>query len=189
MKKIALLLLLVFTLSLCGCGEDNKKKVLEVDIEYYAKLGQMTDCEFALGGDIKKLEDLVQESYEKGHSDNEDEPVYVEYEYEDYTGILSGTLSYYYMNDKKDNGIGCIVSLNGGYGFSKDSVAIDVRDTLAGAGFEAEEKPAEDTETFFLPSFGDFTCLTYKFGDNTVKFIFENNALCACTVSGVDWSL
>lgn len=189
MKKLALLLVFVFTLSLCGCGEKEKKAELKVDVEYFAKLGQMTDCDFKLGESLDKLDHLVEDSLDAEHTHDEDVVIYEQFEHDNYTEISAGNFKYYYVTDKKSNGIGCIVSLDGGYGFDQGAVAVDIKEKLSSAGFEAEEKTATDSEVFFLPSFAQFTCLSYDFGKNTVKFIFENNALCACTLSGEDWSI
>lgn len=189
MKKIALFLAFVFTLSLCGCGEKEKKAQLKVDIEYYAKLGQMTDCDFTLGESLDELDRLVEDSLDAEHTHDEDAVIYEQSEHDEYTEISAGNFKYFYLTDKKDGGIGCIVSLDGAYGFEQGAVAVDIKEKLAAAGFEAEEKQAQDNEVFFLPSFARFTCLSYDFGKNTVRFIFENNALCACTLSGEDWSL
>lgn len=186
MKKIALLLVFVFTLSMCGCGSKEKKTQLDIDIEYFANLGQMTDCDYVLGESLDEIDKLVEEGLDIY---DDDALVYKQTEYDGYTGISAGNFCYYYVTDKKSNGIGCIVSLDGAYGFAQGDMAIDIKEKLASAGFEAEEKNAVDGEVFFLPSFAQFTCLSYDFGKNTVKFIFENNALCACTLSGENWSI
>ncbi len=189
MKKLALVFVLIFALSLCGCGEKKEKSQLKVDIEYYAKLGQMTDCEFTLGSDLDKLDKLVKEGLEAEHTHDEDAVIYEQTEHDGYTEISAGDLKYFYVTDKKSDGIGLIVSLDGAYGFEQGAVAVDIKEKLASAGFEAEEKTADKEQVFFLPSFAQFTTLSYDFGKNTVVFIFENNALCACTLSGEDWSI
>ena len=45
MKKIAFLLAFVMLFMMCGCGgnKGEELKELEVDIEYFAKLGQMPE--------------------------------------------------------------------------------------------------------------------------------------------------
>ena len=173
----------------CGCGEKKEKSQLKVDIEYYAKLGQMTDCEFTLSSDLDKLDGLVKESLDAEHTHDEDAVIYEQTEHDGYTEISAGDFKYFYVTAKKSDGIGLIVSLDGAYGFEQGAVAVDIREKLASAGFEAEEKTAEKEQVFFLPSFAQFTSLSYNFSKNTVVFIFENNALCACTLSGEDWSI
>lgn len=189
MKKIVFLLVFVLVFSLCGCGEKGKeKKQLEVDIEYYSNLGQMPECKFKLGESTDKLEELIAESAESHEHDHE--AVYYDMVVgDDYTTIYAGDDQYYFNNTKKDKGIAMMVSYEGGYGFDAGSVSIEIKEELSAAGYEAKERAAEDEDIFFLPSASDFTCLEYTFKDNTVKFIFENNELCACTLSGKNWSI
>ena len=189
MKKVALMLVMLLTLSICGCASETKKSDLEVDIEYYANLGQIPESEYSLGSEIAIFEQLAAESAEAEHTHDEDEVYYEIAENDGYTEIYAGSLNYYYETDKKDDGVSCIVSYDGGYGFKQGSMSIEIRDELAAAGFEAEEQDAEKSDVFFLPSSGSFTCLEYTFKENTVRFIFEENALCACTLTGADWSL
>lgn len=186
MKRTVALLVALLLVCLCGCGDKAKKSELEVDIEYYAGIGQMPESEYALSADIAQFEKLAQESAES--TEHNHDAVY--YEIEDMgenSCIYAGQFLYYYENDEKEDGVACIVSYDGGYGFEAATVSVEIRDTLADAGYTAEERDAEQDDTFFLPK-GNFTCLEYDFDERTVKFIFEDNLLTACLLADEDWS-
>lgn len=190
MKKTAFLLVLVIILSLCGCGDKKEtKKELEVDIEYYAKLGQMPECEFKLGDSIEVFDEHIENSSELGHTHDINTVCYELVENDDYTAVYAGSNQYYFGNKNKDKGIGVLVSFDGAYGFEAGSVSVEIAEELASAGYEAELRDAEEEDAFFLSSVTDFTCLEYEFSGKTVKFIFEENELCACSLSSEDWSL
>jgi len=63
MKKILSLVfscVLIFTLCSCGEKEDTGKKAT-VDLEYYAELGQIPECEYTIGADVETLKKKISE--------------------------------------------------------------------------------------------------------------------------------
>ena len=71
MKKIiAFSLCLIMLLSFSACGEKNDKSQDKVDLEYYAKLGQIPEVPYKLGTDCEKLEKELSDAYEEYLSDD-----------------------------------------------------------------------------------------------------------------------
>ena len=184
MKKIfAVLIALSLVFCLCGCSKDNDdtlKTEHTVDVEYYAKLGKIKECEYQLhssANDMKEAFDKIDEE----NAENEDEyghthSVYSLMELDDYSLLAYDNANYYY-EDTSDDEVFAIVALDTAYDFPIGTLNVEVKSALS--KFEAEEKQGNEEIIFFMANPEKYTYIDYQFGNNTVAFIFENNALCA----------
>lgn len=178
-KLLSLALCLVFALCLTACGDKaDGKSSHNVDIEYYAKLGQISDIGYKLGDGADEIKQLLSSSTTDDHGDS----LYFDYESGDYTVMSDGNVCCCYITADKDSGITHIIKYGDAYGFTQGTVSTQIRDTMSDMGFDAQERDAKDGELFFLPSSGTLTVLEYGFGDNTVLFVFEQNALSAAVI-------
>lgn len=192
MKKIICLCLTLCVLCLfCGCGAKNTSSDVEgVDVEYFVKLGKFENGKACIGTPadelIKKLsaskdDDKNKNENENQNEDGDGEPSYTQYELNGYDVIADGDLSYYCPSGKSK--ITNIVSFGESFGFDVGSISIEIKNYLKNCGFDTTETALESKETFFLPNGAQRTGLKYTFGDNTVCFVFEENALCATVIS------
>ena len=193
MKKIlSVMLIFCFVFSFAGCGKkkDDGEKKGTLDIEYYTEAGQMPECKYVLGADPETIKaDITalieaEEDSDGGHS----EIVYDVSEDEEGKNveINNGTFRYFYKKANPDKGVGCIVNAGTAYGFEPGTVIVEVKEAIAGCD-DVEEEANEDN-AFFLygPLMG--TVLRCDAGDNTVVFVFADNALCATAIfTGEDW--
>lgn len=196
MKRILVLLLcfsLLFTLA--GCGKEDTASAPEgLDVEYYANLGQMPECEYKLGDDVdnalaemKALEDSEHSEEDEDEAGHSHEGFFVtEMEDEDYSSLQTGTFSYYYKTDAKDKGFTHIVSFDKAYGFEYGTVSIEIKDALSARGLETAERDITSDEAFFMPGAYGCTALEYNFENTTVMFIFQDNLLCATALFTTD---
>ena len=192
------LLALILSLALCfcfaSCKKDEKKQSkIGIDVEYYAKLGQIPECEYQLGQNVdemlKELEEkqkAAEEKYADADHDHSDEiESNFHYHNEDMGWIqIYGDNGYIYRYDpeNKSKGINRIISSNAAYGFKTSDVSSEVRDALSSYGFDSKERDLTDKETAYYGAAENSTCLEYNFGGNTVLFIFNNNALFATSL-------
>ena len=180
MKRIiAILLCLLMIFTLAACRKDDKKGELEVDIEYYAKLGTMPDMKYSLGDGVEKTEEALSQSNADG---DHGESIYSSYEVGDKTVMSDGNICCCYETENEDKGITHIAIYGGAFGFEQGTVSTQIRDTLAAAGYEAKEKEAEKSDLFFIPGAAGLTVLKYEFKENTVMFVFQDHALSAGVV-------
>ncbi len=175
-KLLSVILCLIFVFSFAACDKKEKSSELEIDVEYYAKLGQISDVDYTLGGDV----DDVKESLEAAQADHE-HPVFSEYPSGKYTVMTDGNVACCYEADKKESGITHIIKYGDAYGFYQGAISTQVRDTMSELGFDATERDAEDGELFFLPGTG-LTVLEYEIKDNTVLFVFAEHSLSAAVI-------
>lgn len=195
MKRI---LALILTLTLCFCfasckKDDKKQSKIGMDVEYYAKAGQIPECEYHLGQNVdemlKELEEKQKEAEEKyadqdhDHSDEIDSNLH--YHNEDMGWIQTyGDNGYIYRYDPKNKskGIIRIISSNAAYGFKTSDVSSEVRNALSSYGFDAKERDLTEKEIAYYGAGEGATALEYNFGGNTVLFVFNNNALFLTTL-------
>lgn len=179
MKKIlSLVLCIVFVLSLTACGKGGGKGSDHgVDVEYYAKLGQISELTYKLGADIESTKATLSETV-----DDHGESNYFDYESGEYTVMTDGTVCCCYKTRDTALGITHIVKYGDAYGFKIGAVSTQVRDTMNDMGFTATEREAKDGELFFLPSSANITVLEYKIKENTVLFVFQEHALSATVI-------
>lgn len=190
MKKIfSLILCIAFVLSLASCGEKGGKTNNGVDVEYYAQLGQIKDVDYKLGGDVDAAQKALSEKYMQfangeGNLDEENEAFYVDFKSGDYTVMTDGSVLCCYVTDKKQDGITHIIKNGDAYGFELGTISTQLRDAMSKMGFDASERDAKADELFFLPGSANMnmTVLEYKFGENTVLFVFQDSALSATVI-------
>ena len=192
MKKIlCLVFCIIFVLSLTACGgKEGKKNSHSIDVEYYANLGQINDVDYKLGDDVDETQKSLSAKYEslqngEGEFAEEDEAFYYDFQSGEYTVMTDGNVSCAYATEDKDSGITHIVKYGDAYGFAIGTVSTKLRDTMSAEGFDATERSAKSGELFFLPGSAnmDMTVLEYKFKENTVLFVFQENALSATVIS------
>lgn len=172
-RIVCMLLALTVFIPLAACGKEKKAApAYPVDIEYYANLGQIKECPYALGTAIDDIEAalLTEENEEEHDSPNG----YFLYEKDGLTRITGEEKEYVYETDKRDNGISCIVDYAVAYEFNEASVNT-VKNALTGKKFT--EREADGSEFFFMPDTAQVSVLEYKFGKNTLAFLFYNDVL------------
>lgn len=180
MKKIiCLILCMIFVFSLTACGKENDKKTNHsVDIEYYAKHGQINDIKLKIGDKVESTKTLLSDT-----TDDHGESNYFDYESGEYTVMTDGTICACYKTEDASAGITHIVKYGSAYGFNVGAVSTQIRDVMSGMGYEASEREAMRSELFFLPSATNMTVLEYKIKENTVLFVFQEHALSATVIS------
>ncbi len=180
MKKIiCFALCIVFVLSFTACGKNSSNKGAHgVDIEYFAKLGQINDLEYRLGDDIENTKTKLAET-----TDDHGESNYFDYPSGDYTIMTDGTVFCCYKTEDASAGITHIVKNGDAYGFTIGTVSTQIRDTMSNMGFDATEREASRQDIFFLPAAADMTVLEYRFEQTNVLFVFQEHALSATVIS------
>ncbi len=186
MKKIiALFLSFTFIFCLCGCSDDQKQET-EIDIAYYANLGQIPESEFVLGdtGEAieKKLNEKKTQAEEKG-----EEFHYDKIEGENNVLITDGVYEYYYKKAAPEKGIGYMAAYADSYGLKLGTVIVEAKEKLDGNDVK-EEAANEENAFFYRGNIDDSVVLKIEGEKRTVIFIFENNALCATAIYNNDWN-
>lgn len=190
MKRIAsilLCLLMVFTFAACSKNAGSVSDH-DIDIEYYAKLGKIPECEFALGSEIEELKREMQEhlSVVESGDHNHGEFAYTFIEGEKTALIDCGNYRYYYYKNAKDGGVSFIASFDDAYGFKMGDTISLVKDALS--DFDYKEEALNEENSFFLNGTPEGVCLKAEFGESTVSFIFVENSLTATAIyDGAQW--
>ncbi len=182
MKRI-ICLILVFALafSLCACGPKEKKDDNNsIDIEYYAKLGQIPECEFTLGSKVQTVKDTLSAKAEEN-----EEMLFDVTEGEETVLITNGMQNYYYEKDNEQEGISYIVTYEKAFGFDIGEVSVTIKEALKNFDFEEEE--LSDDNAFFIFGAQNGSVIECEFKDNTVMFVFEDNLLCATAIFNEDF--
>lgn len=180
MKRLtAFFICTVLVLTLCACREDKdgSGQSHTVDVEYYAKIGQIPEHKYHLGSDAKEMQSAFDAEDDKNSEESEDghtHSVYSIIEDDGYTVLSYEGANYCYKEDGK---ISAVVSLDSAYDFQLGDLISEIKSALS--KFECEEKAGNAEDIFFLPNPTGYTCLEYKFGANKVLFVFYENALCA----------
>lgn len=180
MKKIlCLVLCIVFVFLFAACGKDGAQKTEHsIDIEYYAKLGQINDLEYKLGDSVEKTKSQLNQT-----TDDHGESNYYDYPSGDYTIMTDGAVCACYKTDDESAGITHIVKYGDAYGFTVGDVSTQIRDIMSDIGYEATEREAKREDIFFLPAGADMTVLEYKINDTNLLFVFQEHALSATVIS------
>ncbi len=173
MKKIfAFLFCFIIAISFSACGDkEEKKNEHSVDIEYYANAGQMPEVNYALGSDIEKIKSELSAEAEKSES------VYSVTEGESSVLIDNGERCYYYKKANPEKGISYIVNYGTAFGFPIGSVTVEIKDALD--GYSYTEEALNEENAFFMFDTENGSIIKCRFEDNTVLFVFKENALCA----------
>jgi len=180
MKRIICLILafaLVFTLTACGKKKDEKKEN-SVDFEYYAKLGQIPECEYTIGADVETLKKELSEQAK------ENDTFYEVQEGKESVLIYDGKHNFYYLKGQEADGISYIVSYDKAFGFEIGEISLTVKEALGEIKY-TEEKLSQDN-AFFIFGAQDGSVIECEFGKYTLMFVFDNNALCATALYVTD---
>ena len=179
MKKIlCLILALVFVFSFTACGKEKKNdNGSGIDYEYFAKSGQMPELNYSLGTDTEKVKSelsAVAESEEGEHS------VYNVTEGENNVLIDNGSVCYYYKKANPEKGISYIVNYDKAFGFEIGTISLEVKKALE--KFNPVEEPISEENAFFMFGMTSGNVVKCEFGENTLLFVFDENALCATAI-------
>ena len=181
MKRIlALTLALMFVFCLTGCKDSKTNKKNSVDIEYYAKLGQMPENEITLG---TKPEDVkaVLDKRANESDDSHEHGGYNVIEGENNVLIEEGAYDYYYKKAEPEKGVGYIISYGESFGFKTGEIIVEMEEALKSYDVK-KEKATESNAFFFIGDYNNAQILKIAFEKNTVLFLFENNVLCATAI-------
>lgn len=171
-RILSFLFALILAFTFTGCENKEEKKGNSVDIEYYARLGKMPECDYSLGADAQTVKDEIAKA-----SEQEEHIVYEVVEGKNNVLINNGAFEYYYKKANESEGITYIVNRDVAYGFETGTVILEVKEALADYDFTEEELTEENG--FFMFSTENGSVLKYEFKENTVMFVFQDNSLCA----------
>ena len=190
MKKIfALLLAFALLASFVGCGGKDKKNSDTVDLQYYAKIGQIPEVDYKLSAKCDKVEDELSDKYEAylsndpENSPDHDHDHYAEDTYfevvdeGDYIFINGGSRYYFYKKAEKKDGISCIVTFGDAFGFKMGTFIYEIKNAMASVEFKEEE--ITEGMLFFDEYLSSGTVLSAEFNDVTVMFVFLDGELYA----------
>ncbi|MBO5020486.1 MAG: hypothetical protein J6D52_07470 [Clostridia bacterium] len=183
MKKIIAIFLSIFLiLSITACNnKETSSNTSSIDVEYYAKLGSMPECEYTIGNDIETIKNDLEEHY---NDKTEDHAVYDVIEGEETVLIDGGDFQYYYYKDKADKGISYIVNFEKAFGFDIGTVSVEIKDALK--DFKYTEESFNDDNSFFVLGADSGKVIKYEFSSNTVSFVLVNDALYATALYKTD---
>lgn len=185
MKKLFIILMsAVMIFSFTGCKDKEKKESSNgIDIEYYAKLGQIPEVNYSLGADVEKVKSELSASQE---GEDSHDVVYNVTEGENNVLIDNGERCYYYKKAAPEKGIGYIVNYDTAYGLEIGTVILEVKEALKEYSYREEALTAENTIFMFDTQNGSI--IKCDFEGNTVIFVFKDNALCATALYvTADW--
>ena len=179
MKKVLCILLslcLLISFTACSKKEDTSKKS-DLDLEYYAKTGEIPECKYKLGSDVETIKNELSSFAE---SEEGAETLYDVIEGDETSYVTDGNYQFYYKNDNEDEGISYIVSFSTAYGFETGELILNVKEKLGDIIYIEEAIDDENAFFLFVPIEG--SVIKCEFEKNTVMFVFENNALCATAI-------
>ncbi len=185
MKRIiAIALCLIFIFSLTACKKEyTSSGANAVDVEYYAKLGSMPETTYSLGQDVDTLKTELEEHY---NNSEDHHAVFNVVEGEKTVQIDSGTFHYYYYKEKAADGVSYIVSFDKAFGFDVGTVSVEITDALN--SFKYTEEDFNEDNSFFVLGINSGKVIKYKFAENTVSFVFVDDALYATALYKTnDW--
>lgn len=176
-KLISLFLCIIFVFTLTACKDkDVENTSSNVDIEYYVNLGSMPEVEYSLGTDPE----IIKEELSKKSESSEEDFVYDVIEGEKNVLIDNGTFCYYYKKKDAKSGINYIVNYDTAFEVEIGSVILDVKNTFSNVEFT--EEPLNEENAFFVFGAQEGTVLKAEFDENTVLFVFVENALSATAI-------
>ena len=182
MKKIICLFLsFIIIFSVSACKDNSDKNNSSVNIEDYAKIGIIPECEYKLGDSASQVENTFKKKY------NEDS----EFQFDKTEGELSVRLSngkqlYYYIKDKVDKGISYIVTFEKAFGFDIGTVSLEIENSLDKYNYKKENLNSDNG--FFMLGEPQGEIIKCDFSNYTLQFVFIDNALCATTIYvSEDW--
>lgn len=187
-KLLSLFLCLTILFVFAACGGSSNAIKHEVDIEYYAKLGKIPECEFALGANTEDIKSEMEERLsvvESGdHSHGEVAYTFIE---GNLTALIDcGNYRYYYYKSQIGGGVSFIASFDNAYGFNMGDSISKIKEVIS--EFDYKETSLNEDNSFFLNGTPDGVCIEAVFGEHTVNFIFIENELTATTIfDGSQW--
>ncbi len=188
MKKVlALVLSCLFLFCLTGCKDTETKKNSSggVDIEYYAKLGQIPENDITLGTKPQKVKEII-ENRENESEDGHEHSGFNEIEGTNNVLIEEASYDYYYKKADPEKGVVYIVSYTESFGFKTGDIISEVETALN--SYDVKKEKANEQNAFFhLGSYSNAQILKIAFEKNSVLFLFENNALCATAIYSNDF--
>ena len=195
-KAICLILCLVFSFTLVGCGNKDTQNNDKIDLAYYAKLGQMPEAKYTLGANPEQVIDELDGINEQEETEHQEDPNHAhEHDQEEFylevvegeNNVLidNGNICYYYTKANKDKGISCIVSYGDAFGFSLGTVILELKNSLPSVEFSEEE--LTDENAFFASYVLDGTVLKAEFQNSTILFAFQENELFATAIYNENW--
>lgn len=197
MKKLfAILLTFALLVSFAGCGDKTKKNNDDVDLQYYAKIGQIPEVEYKLSAKCDKVEKELSDKYEEylandpENSPDHDHDHYAEDTYfeivdeGDYIFINGGSRFYFYQKNEKKDGISCIVTFGDAFGFKMGTFIYEIKNAMP--SIEFKEETITEGMLFFDEYLSDGTVLSTEFDGVTVMFVFLNGELYATAMYKTD---
>lgn len=194
MKNVKVCVALIMCLVICGClaacGSEKTERI-GVDVSYYANLGKIKECDFALGDNgealvaqfnerISSQEDGEDELHEHSDADSDEIEYCNTYEGDGYVSVDIPGMTFRYDSESKK--IYRIASMKEAYGFKIGTVSIEIQKAMSSYGLDSEERSLTEEERLMVAGAESDTCLEYKFGDNYVLFFFSENALYATVI-------
>lgn len=194
-RLLSLFVCLCLLFSFTGCGDKKKSNSNNIDLEYYAKLGQMPEAEYTLGTDVDKvIKELTAkfDDYQNSHGDDPDHShdhnqadfMFEVIEGENNILIDNGTVNYYYNKKNKDNGISYIVNFDTAFDLEIGTVSSEVRKYLS--DYDLKEEPLTDDNAFFVSYLTNGTVLKTEIEDVAILFVFEDNQLFATAIYDIN---
>lgn len=199
MKKLfSILLSVILVFSFAACGDKEKDNKNTIDLEYYAKLGQIPEMEYTLGTDVDTVTDQLnakmeqhQEEHEDdsdhSHDHNEQEFMFQVLEGENNVLLDNGTKNYYYNKKNKEDGISYIVNYDTAFGLEIGTVSVQVKESLS--DYELKEENISEENAFFATYISEGTVLKAEIDEVVILFVFQENELFATAMYDVNnWS-
>ncbi|MBR6533246.1 MAG: hypothetical protein IKT44_02325 [Clostridia bacterium] len=195
-KVISILLVIGLMFSFCACSKDGDKNKNKVDLEYYAKLGQMPEAKYTLGEDPDTVIDGLNKLKEQAESEHEEDPNHnhdhdeQEFLFEIVQGeknvlLDNGNICYYFNKANEDKGISYIVNYDSAFGFPLGTVILEVKNALGDT--KLTEEPLTEENAFFASYVLDGTILKAEFENATIVFVFQENELFATAIYNSNW--
>ena len=180
MKRIiCLLLCLIVFCNFSACKKQENTENTNLITEY-ANKGKIPECDYTLGDDPEK----IKSDFLKASQEDEDNYYFFDEE-TDYSVIDNGVNKIFYKTNQKYKGVTYIVVFDMDYEFSIGTSVSELKSNITGIQF-SEETLSEDN-AFFMKNSREGKVLKYKFAENTVMFIFDNDRLCATAIYTNDW--
>lgn len=187
MKRILSVLLvmsLIFSFSGCKKEEAEKTVVHSVNIEEFAKKGEIPECKYNLGMNLEELKQGIEKDFEETPHDEHDPAYFIE-ERKEGALVNAGLYMYYYDEYNEADGVKYIVSFDTAFGFKTGTVIKQVEEVLKQYKYIKEDFN-EKNSFFILGSQGKV--LRTEFGEYTLIFAFVDNGLSATAIYKTnDW--
>ncbi len=195
-KLLAALTCFILLFTFTACGGKKKSNNDAVDLQYYAKIGQIPEIPYKLGAKCEKVTSELQAEYDAflandpHNSADHDHDHYAEdthfeiVDKGDYVFINGGNRFYFYKKDEKKNGISCIVTFGDAFGFKMGTFIYEIKNAMPSVEFKEED--ITEGMLFFDENLSDGTVLYTEFNGVTVVFVFLEGELYATAMYKTD---